>query len=351
MRAQQRILDELFEGKEHRLEVFVRNDRECRRAILQCSGLDAGDAELVEFNAEYYGVPDIVVRLANGHLAVIELCFELSLRHAFRDFAYVLDPASKDVTAIVWVCDVVPASVPSMIRYYAGVFGLSRRITLEILVAGRFDEAPPMRFTFDPKLKDLRAGAPRKCNGVTVLERLIELHRVSDEIDTPALARVLGVSQTWITLHAARPKLGRALLPLDCKKASNGTRLRGADGRFLFDLEPVSSFISDFQRLVTLREAANANEVLPLVSARDPRIGNEWLTLEAFRRETPTRQYNAIRRRLGEPVAFFVSSAGCGYSLVWPHQRRDALRPTTLRLTTPANSEQSNEPSKPQVTS
>lgn len=329
MKAQQRVLDEMFEGSEHRFESFVRNDHECRRAILQCSGLDVGDAELVEFNAEFYGIPDIVVRLADGHLAVIELCFELSLRHAFRDFAYVLDPASKDVAAIVWVCDSVPASVPSMIRYYADAFGLSKRITLEILVAGRFDGAGPMRFTFDPMLRDLRAGAPRRCHGgITVLERLIELHRSADEIDTTALARILGVSQTWITLHAAKPKLGHALLPLDCKKAPNGTRLRGADGRFLFNLDPVSSFVEDFERIVTRLEVGNTNgAVLPLVSARDPRIGSHWLTLEGFRRETPTRQYRAIKRRLGTPAAFCISSSGRGYSPLWPAERRSALRP------------------------
>jgi hypothetical protein len=107
-------------------------------------------------------------------------------------------------------------------------------------------------------------------------------------------------------------------------RAPNGSRLRAADGRFLFELERVTTFVSDFEQLVAQLEGFGAT--LPLVSARDPRIGVDWLTLEQFRRETPTRQYAAIKRSLGAPVAFCISTSGLGYSLLWPRERSSALR-------------------------
>lgn len=104
--------------------------------------------------------------------------------------------------------------------------------------------------------------------------------------------------------------------------------MRGADGRFLFDLEQVSTFVSDLERLVTQLEAPHlGNASLPLVSASDPRIGTAWNTLEMFRSKTATRQYGAVKRALGTPIAFHISTAGRGYSVLWPEERRTALRP------------------------
>lgn len=327
---QRGILDEKFGGSEQRFQTFVRHDRQCRRAILQAAGLDAGDAEIVEFRPRYYGSPDFFVRLADGRCAIIELCFDLAARHAFKDFAYALDPASEDVTALVWVCDAAPSHVVNMVRHYAARFSLHRRITLEILVpqAGRFDAEPPLRFAFDPLLRDLRAGTPRSSHdGATVLEQLAERYRIADEIDTVTLARLLGVSNTWVTLHAARPKKGQAPR-LASKHTPNGARQRGPDGRFLFALDHVSAFVADFERLVTEVEARHlGSATLPLVSAMDPRIGTAWQTLETFRGETATRQYGAIKRKLGEPVAFCIGTTARGYSLLWPTARRSALRP------------------------
>lgn len=330
MRGPRRVLDEKFEGSEQRFQSFVRNDRQCRRAILQAAGLEAGDAEIVEYRPRFYGAPDFVIRLADGRCAIVELCFDLAARHAFRDFSYALDPASEEVAALVWVCDSVTTRVVNMIRHYAARFSLQRRITLEILVpqAERFDAEPPLRFAFDPLLRDLRAGAPRSSHdGATVLEQLTEMYKVADEIDTVALARLLGVSNTWVTLHATKAKKGRGPR-LICKHAVNGARMRGADGRFLFDLEQVSAFVSDFERVVTQAEARRVRSTtLPLVSAMDPRIGTAWNTLEMFRSMTATRQYGAVKRALGEPTAFCISSTARGYSALWPDERRSALRP------------------------
>jgi hypothetical protein len=327
VRGRRRVLDEKFEGNENRFQGFVRNDNECRRAILQSAGLDAGDGEIMDFRARYYGEPDIVCRLADGRCAVIELAFILSARHAFKDLAYAADPAASNVAGLIWLCDSVSASVPEMVHYYATKLALDRRITLEILVpqAQRFDGAPPLRFSFDPLLRDLRAGAPRKSHdGVTVLERLAKQYRTSDEIDTVALARILGVTPTWVTLHASKPKKREHAPRLVSLRAPNGSRLRGADGRFLFELERVTSFVTDFEQFVAQVEVPGAT--LPLVSARDPRIGVDWLTLEQFRNETPTRQYAAIKRSLGAPLAFCISTSGLGYSLLWPRERSSALR-------------------------
>ncbi|HEY1816363.1 MAG TPA: hypothetical protein VGG74_28645 [Kofleriaceae bacterium] len=326
----QRVLDEKFEGSEHLFQSFVRNDRQCRRAILQAAGLDAGDAEIVEFRPRYYGAPDFFVTLADGRCAIIELCFELAARHAFRDFAYALDPASENVAALVWVVDFVSPHVVNMIRHYASRFSLQRRITLEILVpqGGRFDAEPPLRFAFDPLLRDMRAGTARSSHdGATVHEQLAELYKVADEIDSVAVARLFGTTNTWVTLHAVKPKNDRAPR-LVCKQAPNGARLRGANNRLLFDLEEISRFVSKFERLVTDVEAPHlGSATLPLVTATDPRIGTAWNTLEMFRSQTATRQYNAVKRALGSPIAFHISSAGRGYSVLWPEARRSALRP------------------------
>jgi hypothetical protein len=330
LRAKQRILDERFGGCEQRFQHFVRHDRECRRTILQTAGLEAGDAEIADFRPRYYGQPDFLLRLAADRYAIVELCFDLSMRHAFKDFAYVLDPASVNVVAIVWVCDHVSESVVDMIRHYAGQFRLDRRITLEILVpqSHRFDGEPPLRFSFDAQLRDLRAGAPPSCrDGLTVRERLIELFRISNEIDTVALSRLLGTSTTFVTTHAA--KASRRHSPrLACKRAPNGTPLRGDETSLLFDLEDVSTFISSLEILVAQIERRHlAGATLPLVCARDARIGTSWLTLEAFRKETSTKQFAAIKRQLGVPVAFCISSTPRGYSLLWPVERKGALRP------------------------
>lgn len=327
MRERRRILDERFEGNEKQLQRFVRNDNECRRAILQSAGLDGGDAQIVDFRARYYGEPDIVCRLADGRCAVIEFAFVLSASHAFKDLAYAADPAAASVAGLIWLCDSVSASVPDMIRYYATKLALDRRITLEILVpqANHFDGPPPLRFGFDPLLRDLRAGAPRNAHdGATVFERLMERYRTSDEIDTPALARILGVTTTWVTLHASKAKKREHAPRLVSMRAPNGSPLRGPDGRFLFGLEHVTSFVAHLERNVAQFEDLGAT--LPLVSARDPRVGVDWLTLEQFRSSTPTRQYAAIKRRLGAPVAFCISTAGLGYSLLWPRERSSELR-------------------------
>lgn len=96
MRGPRRVLDEKFEGSEQRFQSFVRNDRPCRRAILQAAGLEAAHAEIVEYRPRFYGAPDFVIRLVDGRCAIVELCFDLTARHAFRDFSYALDPASLD---------------------------------------------------------------------------------------------------------------------------------------------------------------------------------------------------------------------------------------------------------------
>jgi hypothetical protein len=322
-----RLLDDKFEGNELRFQSFVRSDCECRRAMLQSAGFDVVDAAVVGFKPQYYGSPDFVCRLADDRAAIIELCFELTARHAFRDFSYLLDPAAAKLAGIVWVTDSVSPSVVNMIRHYAHQFGLARRVTLEILLPQRFDADAPVRFAFDRCLGDLRAGTARRTDsGVTVLERLLDLHRTLDEIDTPALARVLGVTSTWITFHASKARNGRAPR-LVCTKAPGGGPLRGDDGRFYFDLERVHSFVADFERLVAQLEARSLRgAAIPLVSARDPRIGIQWATLEAFRREAVTRSYSVVKNALGAPAAFHISSSGRGYSLLWPIERRSALR-------------------------
>jgi len=329
VRSEQRVLDEKFDGNERRFQTFVRTDEECRRTVLQSAGLDVGDAAIVPFKARYYGAPDFACAVSGGRLAVVELCFTLHARHAAKDLLYLVDPGSWNVAGLVWVCDSVSTSVLAMIRHYAAKFGLDKRVSLEVLVpqVGRFDGPPPLRFAFDPQLRDLRAGSPRNArDGATVFRGLTELYRTSDEIDTPALARLFGVSDTWVTQHASKPTKKHAAR-LASKLGPNGTQLRGADGRFLFDLEHVSEYVLDLEHLVTQQEAPHlVGATLTLVSARDPRIGPEWMTLEAFRRETPTRQYAAIKRQLGTPVAFCISSSGLGYSLLWPAERRGALR-------------------------
>lgn len=329
MKGNRRALDQLFDGNERRLQNFVRNDNECLGSILQAAGFDSSGAEVVRYEPRFYGEPDLAMKLADGRMAVVELCFALHARHTAKDLMYLMDPACGDLAGFVWLCDRVTASVLEMIRFYAARFGLSKRITLEVLVpqAGRFDATPPLRFAFDPQLRDLRAGSPRNTqDGATVFRRVAELFRTAEAIDSIALARLLGVTSNWVTQHAQRPKKRHAPR-LVCKRDQTGARLRADNNRLVFDLDEVSAFVSDFELLVTQAEApALRGNTLPLVSAQDPRIGTDWLTLEDFRRDTETKQYAAIKRALDAPVAFCISSSGLGYSVLWPRERRSALR-------------------------
>jgi hypothetical protein len=324
-----RVLDELFNGNEHRFQSFVRNDNECLRAILQSAGFDGGEAEVVQYEPRFYGEPDLAVKMVDGRMAAVELCFTLHARHTAKDLMYLMDPACGDIAGFVWVCDRVTASVLEMIRYHAARFALSKRITLEVLVPqeGRFDASPPLRFAFDPQLRDLRAGSPRNAqDGATVFRRVAELFRTSEAIDSSDLARLLGVTPTWVTQHAAKANKRNAPR-LACKRGPDGARVRAGNNRLLFDLEEVSAFVTDFELLVARQEARSLRGgTIPLVSARDPRVGTDWLTLEDFRRETVTKQYAAIKRDLSTPLAFHISSSGLGYSLLWPRQRTSALR-------------------------
>lgn len=159
-------------------------------------------------------------------------------------------------------------------------------------------------------------GIPRRLP-FTVLDKLASWYRIADEIDHIALAGLLGTTPRWVMMQAARPPK-RHTPRLACKRAPGQSHVRNTNNRLVFDIEDVSTFVSDVERLVSLAEAPPLRSVrLPLVTATDPRIGTAWNTLDMFHSRTSDRWNRATRSAFGEPTAFFISSARCGYSVVW----------------------------------
>jgi hypothetical protein len=173
--------------------------------------------------------------------------------------------------------------------------------------------------------RDLRMDAPRSSlDGGTVLEQLTELYRSADAIDAAELARLFGVTNTWIVLRATKPKKGRGPR-LVSKQTVNGVRIRSANNRLVFDLEDISTFVATYEWLVTRTEAPYlGGRTLPLVSATDPRIGTEWSPLEAFYGRVATRQHSAVRLALGTPIAFHICTGRRDYSALWRDEPRRA---------------------------
>jgi hypothetical protein len=181
----------------------------------------------------------------------------------------------------------------------------------------------------------LRLGGIGTPSGATVLEQLTELYRIADEIDAAALARLLGVTRTWLIRYATRPKKRRSPW-LTCKEIERGARMRTANNRLLFDLDDISAFVAEFEELVTNLEAPHLGGVtLPLVSATDPRIGTMWNPLEAFRSRIVAWQHGAVRRSLGTPIAFHISTAGFDYCALWPEERGPLAVNDNLPVTQP----------------
>jgi hypothetical protein len=165
-----------------------------------------------------------------------------------------------------------------------------------------------------------------------VLEQLAAWYGIADEIDAAALARLLGTTQAWVNVRAARSRKGAPRLV--CKRAPDGGRVRGSNNRLVFDVEDVSRFVTDVERMVTRVEAPNlGTATLPLVSAADPRIGTLWNTLEMLRGRTAARWYGATTRPIGDPTAFFISNAHRGYSVAWPGD--GAFRPIAANENAP----------------
>jgi len=151
-----------------------------------------------------------------------------------------------------------------------------------------------------------------------------------EEIDSPSLANIFGVSANWFTQRVRKSAaISRPIL--QPKKLASGMELKGPDGRFRYALKDVLEFVDAFERFVFTREHM-INNAINLVPTCHPKIANnDWVTATKSK-EWPgvPKNYNAIRKQLGCPVAFTISSSGCGYSLLFdatilnqPHQGKE----------------------------
>ena len=98
------------------------------------------------------------------------------------------------------------------------------------------------------------------------------------------------------------------------------------DGRFLYKLDRVLEFIDAFEKWVSDRE--NITGILPLLSVFDDRIENQQLLTmqDIVELENMPKNFTTLKNRLAPPVGFCISSAGQGYSLLFPKEQLERLR-------------------------
>jgi hypothetical protein len=154
---------------------------------------------------------------------------------------------------------------------------------------------------------------------------LREAASASGELDSPSLARIFGVSANWFTQRVRRSG-GSPRPTLQPKKLGGDIELRGRDGRFLYSLQDVLQFIDEFERFVLASEPID--KPIKLVSSLHPKVETQqWITAtKATRWPGAPINSNSIRKLLGNPVAFQISSSGSGYSLLFDASTLNQLR-------------------------
>lgn len=143
-------------------------------------------------------------------------------------------------------------------------------------------------------------------------------------LDSRTITEVLGVSSNWVSNARKENSLKRPTLEyiLD----GRGVPMTAKDGRFLYKLDHVLEFIDAFEKWVSDRE--NITGILPLLSVFDDRIENQQLlTMQNIvELENMPKNFTTLKNRLAPPVGFCISSAGQGYSLLFPKEQLERLR-------------------------
>lgn len=145
------------------------------------------------------------------------------------------------------------------------------------------------------------------------------------EVDSKIIAAILGVSQNWPSGRACQANsIGRPTL--EYKRNRHGEALTGKDGRFRYSLERVLVFVDALEEWVSLSEKTPSS--LPLWSATDDRITTgRFLQLKSIvGQDGMPASFATAKRHLGPPIAFCISSAGQGYSLLYPAERLDRFK-------------------------
>lgn len=148
---------------------------------------------------------------------------------------------------------------------------------------------------------------------------------VDNELDSKSMATILGVSQNWISGRACQNNLiGRPVLQY--KKNSVGNPLTGKDGRYRYSLGRVLEFVDSLEYWVGHLETNSGT--IPLWSASDHRIeSGQYIPLSSvIGKPGMPNNHATVKKYLAPPVAFCISSAGQGYSLLYPAERLARLK-------------------------
>lgn len=148
---------------------------------------------------------------------------------------------------------------------------------------------------------------------------------IEGEVDSKLIADVFGMAQNWVSGRACQQNaIGRPVLAY--KRNHEGDALTGKDGRYRYSLDRVLSFVDALETWVSSSE--DFFGVLPLWSATDPRIQTGQVIPLGSIVKMPgmPASFSTVKKRVAPPVAFCFSSAGQGYSLLYPAERLERLR-------------------------
>lgn len=151
---------------------------------------------------------------------------------------------------------------------------------------------------------------------------------VEGEVDSKIIADIFGVSQNWASGRACQANsIGRPIL--EYKRSKDGNALTGRDGRYRYNPERVLSFVDALEKWVSSSEGIS--DALPLLSATDERIttGQLILLVSIVGKPGMPASFASAKKYLSPPVGFCISSAGQGYSLLYPADRLNRLMEST----------------------
>ena len=294
------------------------------RELLDDAGLEqASEAP----NRDHITNADLECALPNGDLAMVELALTLDREHIWKDLIYVTDPrAEPRLAAFVWLCDDVAQSALDALDHFTQRFGVKGRVSFTVLRLKRLNLAAGQarfdRLYSSAVHREVDPPALRVAGGLAD-----QMARAASggRIDTQALADVLGTSTSWVSgcLPLAK-ECGRPAL--DFERTRDGSPLVTSSRRRLFSLDRAMAYVPQVETWVRRRESLAG--AIPLVSAKDPRIGTSWLKLTNVATRAGRKLDTTRIRRVLRPVAFCFGPSEHGYSLLYSREDCDRLEQT-----------------------
>lgn len=311
-------------GSEDNARRFIASNDACLREILREADFSEPFRQVGHFQLKFGGKPDIILDVEGRGIVFVELALRLDPDHVHGDFKYVLDPAATNrLAAMIWVCDSYASTCPEMLDFYIRLLRLWGTKTFALLTL-RHLSVPEARFRFDRLLFGTRRGVAT-ADGGDLRRELLARASPSGRVDTTAVAKAFGMSHGWVTERISRTRGGKRspLLPM---RNRDGAFLTGPNGVHWYRVEDVIRFIAESESWVADEKGI---EPIPLVSAMDKRIlDGQLLTLTACQKALQEHVSDGkLRRVLGTPAAVCFSTSGNGYSLLYPNENTDRLKP------------------------